>query len=95
VGLQEYSGNVVDGTMARVTFGGRRSVTIPVGQEIWSDPTKLTWVDGDGDDPNLQGRNLAVSYAISGDSGPMTFHSGANQTSLPRQWRDGPDRQAP
>ena len=37
VGLQEYSGNVVDGTMARVTFGGSRSVTIPVGQEIWSD----------------------------------------------------------
>ena len=48
VGLQEYSGNVVDGTMTRVTFGGRRSVTIPVGQEIWSDATRLPWVDGDG-----------------------------------------------
>jgi hypothetical protein len=35
-----------------------------------------------GDDPNLQGRNLAVSYAIAGDSGPMTFHSDANQTSF-------------
>ena len=81
VGLQEYSGNVVDGTMTRVTFGGRRSVTIPVGQEIWSDATRLTWVD-DADDPSLQGRNLAVSYAIAGDSGPMTFHSGANQTSF-------------
>ena len=80
VGLQEYSGNVVDGTMTRVTFGGRRSVTIPVGQEIWSDATRLTWVDDD--DPSLQGRNLAVSYAIAGDSGPMTFHSGANQTSF-------------
>src|ERR1700722_20285674 len=82
VGLQEYSGNVVDGTMTRVSFGARRSMTIRVGQEIWSDATKLTWVDGDGDDPNLQGRNLAVSYAIAGDSGPMTFHSGANQTSF-------------
>ena len=68
--------------MTRVTFGGHRSVTIPVGQEIWSDATKLRWVDGDRDDPNLQGRNLAVSYAIAGDSGPMTFHSGANQTSF-------------
>jgi hypothetical protein len=29
VGLQEYSGNVVDGTMVRVTFGGSQSVTIP------------------------------------------------------------------
>jgi len=82
VGLQEYSGNVVDGTIVPVTFGGSPSVTILVGQEIWSDATKLTWVDGDGDDPNLQGRNLAVSYAIAGDSGPMTFHSGANQTSF-------------
>ena len=80
VGLQEYSGNVVDGTMTRVTFSGRQSVTIPVGQEIWSDATRLTWVDDD--DPSLQGRNLAVSYAIAGDSGPMTFHSGANQTSF-------------
>ncbi len=54
VGLQEYSGNVVDGTMVRVTFGGSGSVTIPVGQEIWSDATKLTWVDGDGDDPTIR-----------------------------------------
>jgi hypothetical protein len=80
VGLQEYSGNVVEGTMVPVTFGGSGSVTIPVGQEIWSDATRLAWVDRD--DPNLQGRNLAVSYAIAGDSGPMTFHSGANQTSF-------------
>jgi hypothetical protein len=78
----EYSGNVVDGTVVPVTFGGSGSVTIPVGREIWSDATKLTWVDGDGDEPNLQGRNLAVSYAIAGDSGPVTFHSGANQTSF-------------
>jgi hypothetical protein len=69
VGLQEYSGNVVDGTMVPVTFGGSGSVTIPVGQEIWSDATKLTWVDGDGDDPSLQGRNLAVSYAIAAIAG--------------------------
>jgi lysophospholipase L1-like esterase len=80
VALQEYSGNILDGTLAPVTFGGQRSVTIPVGQEIYSDGVTLSWVQG-ADDPSVQGRNLAVSYAVEGDSGPMTFHSGAFVTS--------------
>ena len=81
VGLQEYSGNIVEETLTPVTFGGKRSVTIPVGQEIWSDGTSLSWVR-DADDPVVQGRNLAVSYSVHGSSGPMTYHSGANQTSF-------------
>ena len=81
VALQEYSGNVVEDTIRPVTFGGARSVTIPVGQEIWSDGTLLSWV-GDADDPGVQGRNLAVSYSVQGSSGPMTYHSGANMTSF-------------
>lgn len=81
VGLQEYSGNIVEDTLTPVTFGGKRSVTIPVGQEIWSDGTPLSWVR-DADDPGVQGRNLAVSYSVQGSSGPMTYHSGANQTSF-------------
>jgi lysophospholipase L1-like esterase len=81
VGLQEYSANVVNGTMTRVTFGGHHRVTIPVGQEVWSDGVRLSWVDG-ADDRGVQGRNLAVSYSVEGNSGPMTYHSGANQTSF-------------
>jgi lysophospholipase L1-like esterase len=81
VGLQEYGGNVVRGTVTLVTFGGAKSVTIPVGQEIWSDSIRLSWVH-DADDPLLQGRNLAVSYSVQGDSGHMTHHSGANVTSF-------------
>jgi lysophospholipase L1-like esterase len=80
VGLQEYSGNVVDGTLTPVTFGGNKSVTIPAGYEIWSDGITLPWVQG-ADDPSVQGRNLAVSYAVEGDSGPMTYHSSAFTTS--------------
>ena len=80
VALQEYSGNVVDGTLTPVTFGGKTSVTIPVGQELYSDGIKLHWVEGPHD-PAVQGRNLAVSYAVAGDSGPMTFHSSAFTTS--------------
>jgi lysophospholipase L1-like esterase len=80
VALQEYSGNLVEGTVTPVTFGGKKSVTIPVGQEIFSDGIKLTWVQG-ADDPAVQGHNLAVSYAAEGDSGPMTYHSSAFTTS--------------
>jgi lysophospholipase L1-like esterase len=80
VALQEYSGNVVPHTLTHVTFGGSKSVTIPAGQEVWSDGTHLRWVK-DADDPLLQGRNLAVSYAIAGDSGHMTFHSSGFMTS--------------
>ena len=81
VGLQEYSGNVVRGTITHVTFGGSRSVTIAPGTERWSDAVRLSWVK-DADDPLLQGRNLAISYSIQGDSGHMTYHSGANTTSF-------------
>ena len=55
-------------------------MTIPVGQEIWSDAVNLRWVDPD--DPLLQGRNLAISYAVQGTSGHMTFHPLANMTSF-------------
>jgi lysophospholipase L1-like esterase len=80
VGLQEYSGNIVGGTITRVTFGGQTSVTIPPGQEMWSDATSLSWVRN-ADDPSVQGRNLAVSYAVEGASGRMTYHAASNQTS--------------
>jgi lysophospholipase L1-like esterase len=81
VGLQEYASNVVNGTLTSVTFGGATTVTIPAGQETWSDGIHLSWV-GRADDPLLQGRNLAVSYSVQGDSGHMTHHSGANVTSF-------------
>jgi len=81
VGLQEYSANVVKDTLTEVTFGGSPSVTIPPGERVWSDPVRL-WFVRDADDLAVQGRNLAISYAVAGDSGPMTYHSGANQTSF-------------
>jgi lysophospholipase L1-like esterase len=81
VGLQEYAGNVVGGTITTVTFGSAKTVTIPAGQEAWSDGIRLAWMDR-ADDPLLQGRNLAVSYSVQGNSGHMTHHSGANVTSF-------------
>jgi lysophospholipase L1-like esterase len=81
VGLQEYGANLVHGTNTRVTFRGSNEVTVPAGGEVWSDSVHLSWVR-DADDPAVLGRNLAISYSIQGDSGHMTYHSGANQTSF-------------
>jgi len=80
VALQEYSGNLVEDTLTPVTFGGKTSVTIPAGQELFSDGIRLPWVK-DADDPGVLGRNLAVSYAVDGNSGPMTFHNSSFTTS--------------
>jgi len=80
VALQEYSGNVVKGTLTQVTFGGKKSMTLAPGLEVWSDGVALTWIRS-ADDPAVQGRNLAISYSIQGSSGPMTYHAASNQTS--------------
>ncbi|HYZ75053.1 MAG TPA: GDSL-type esterase/lipase family protein [Chthoniobacterales bacterium] len=82
VGLQSYSGNVLAGTNTPVTFAGGASVTIPVGQEIFSDPVSLRWVEmssanSDEVDPVVDGHNLAVSIFIQGKSGPLTYHAAA------------------
>src|SRR5882672_6706733 len=74
--LQEYGANLVRGTVTPVKFQGSTAVTIMPGQELFSDAVRLSWVDGDGDHPLLQGRNVAVSYSVQGDSGNMTYHSG-------------------
>ena len=89
IGLHSFSGATVAGTNTPVTFTGEPSVTVPAGQEVWSDPARVRWVHGGGDDdaddrvdPVLEGRNLAVSMYIPGSSGPMTFHGTALQESF-------------
>lgn len=78
--LQDYAANVVDGTITQLRFGGSASVTIPAGTEVWSDGVVLDWVNGPND-KGVQGRNLAISYAVAGNSGRMTYHAAAHQTS--------------
>jgi hypothetical protein len=82
VALQSFSGNLLPATNTPVTFSGHPSVTIPVGQEIFSDPVFLRWVEMSDDereavDPVIDGHNLAVSIFVQGKSGPMTYHSTA------------------
>lgn len=54
-----------------VTFGGHSSVTIPVGQEVLSDPVPMPV-------PSLT--DLAVSMYLPVPTGPATYHQVAEQT---------------
>jgi len=78
VGLQQSSATVVAGTNKPVTVGNKPNVTIPPGESVWSDVVTLPFVT---DPKMLAGRKLAVSFHIAGESGPMTWHAKALQTS--------------
>ena len=73
-------------TNRTLTFAGKQSVTAAAGQRVSSDAVKLSWVRGDDDEDSagraVEGRNLAISMYIPGQSGPMTFHSTALQESF-------------
>jgi hypothetical protein len=88
VGLHSYSGATVAGTNTTLRFNGKTSVTVPAGQRVFSDAVKLPWVNGDEGDGEdgvssaVDGRNLAISIYIAGQSGPMTSHGTALQESF-------------
>ncbi len=79
-GLQLGGPAIVKGTNRPITFGGDTRVTLPAGAFAWSDAVTLPFVrDAAADD--LSGRKLAVSFHVEGESGPMTWHAKALQTS--------------
>jgi lysophospholipase L1-like esterase len=80
VGEQAIAGTLVPATNAAVAFGGKASVTVAPGQEVWSDAVSLGFVR-DATDTALAGRKLAVSFHVAGQSGPMTWHAKALTTS--------------
>ncbi|WP_329362732.1 SGNH/GDSL hydrolase family protein [Streptomyces sp. NBC_01483] len=75
--LQEWgrptSPNAAPGSLRVATFAGRRSVTIPVGQDMVSDPVDL---------PIPADANLLVSVHTPADSGPATYHRSAFQANF-------------
>src|ERR1044072_9065770 len=72
VGLQFGSATVAPGTNRPVTFGGKPSVTVEPGKDVWSDSVALPFVK---DVKALAGRKLAVSFHVAGETGPMTWHA--------------------
>jgi lysophospholipase L1-like esterase len=79
VGLHGSSSAVLAGTNRPVLFEGRTLVVIPPGADLWSDAVALDHLPPPG--PLLEGRKLAVSFHVEGESGPMTWHAKAMQTS--------------
>jgi lysophospholipase L1-like esterase len=71
VGLQKDGANLVPGSNHQVTFGGSRSVAIPEGAEVLSDPVSLAIGSQ---------QNLAISLFTAGATGPATVHGSAFQT---------------
>ena len=80
LGLSLGSSAIVKDTNRRVTFGGKSQVTIPPGESAWSDRVALPFISKAANS-ELAGRKLAVSFHIPGESGPMTWHAKAMQTS--------------
>lgn len=80
IGLQSGGGNIAVGTNRRVQFGGKHSLTIAPGQVVYSDAVNLPFVKI-ANEALLSGRKLAVSFHVVGNSGPMTWHAKALQTS--------------
>src|SRR5207237_10634938 len=70
----------IKGTNRQVRFGGKDSVTVAPGASAWSDAVTLAFVR-DPAAAELAGRKLAVSFHIAGESGPMTWHAKALQSS--------------
>ena len=77
-GLQHTSATLVTGSNRPVTFGGKPSITVEPGKDAWSDAVTLPFVR---DAKAIAGRKLAVSFHVAGETGPMTWHAKALQTS--------------
>jgi lysophospholipase L1-like esterase len=81
VGIQASGANLVPATNRAVTFDqGQHRITVAPGMFAYSDPVELSYVKSAAD-PELAGRKLAVSFHVTGSSGPMTWHAKALTTS--------------
>ena len=86
VALQKHAASIVPGSSRSVTFGGSRLVVVPPGESLYSDPIALqiappTSLFGLRKSSTNAERNLAVSFAVSGSSGSLSFHRDAIATS--------------
>jgi len=81
LGLSLGGGTVAPGTNRPVRFlGGIDSIDIRPGYDAWTEPVALPFVTPAAL-PLLAGRKLALSFHVIGESGPMTWHAKALQTS--------------
>ncbi|WP_371673437.1 SGNH/GDSL hydrolase family protein [Streptomyces sp. NBC_00289] len=75
-GLRREGAALVRGSNRRLTFGGARSVTVPAGRTVYSDPLPGRWAAA---------ADLVVSIHSPDAAGPATGHGMAMQTSYTAQ----------
>ena len=80
LGLQAGGATVMPQSNRPVLFAGKKAVTVPPGGQAWSDPVFVPYT-GNPLAPELIGRKLAVSFHVAGETGPVTWHAKALQTS--------------
>jgi lysophospholipase L1-like esterase len=85
IGVAASGGNVVKGTNRPVLFNGSSSTTIAPGASAYSDGVEMTLPSG----AMTEGRKLAISFHVTGPTGPMTWHAKALQTSYLSGHRSG------
>jgi lysophospholipase L1-like esterase len=73
IGLRQSGATLMAASNHALTFSGRPSIVIPIGAYVLSDSVPLSIVPQ---------QDLAVSFFVSGDSGPMTTHPLGQQTSF-------------
>ncbi len=78
-GVHGSAGRLLTGTNRAVRFQGATAVTIAPGQFVWSDAVNLDYVRKNAG--AYSERKMAVSFHVSGASGPMNWHAKAMQTS--------------
>ena len=71
VGVELAGAQLAPGTIRNVTFNGSRSVTIPAGAEVTSDPVRLAVHPLE---------DLAISLYLPSPTGPTTYHFASQQT---------------
>ena len=80
LGLQSSGAAIMPASNRPVLFAGKKAVTLAPGAEAWSDPVALPFA-GSPAAPELVGRKLAASFHVAGETGPLTWHAKALQTS--------------
>jgi lysophospholipase L1-like esterase len=79
LGLQSSGAALMPASNRPVLFAGKKAVTLAPGAEAWSDPVALSFAGPAA--PELVGRKLAASFHVAGETGPLTWHAKALQTS--------------
>src|SRR5450755_1424589 len=71
VGIQKDGATLVSHSNHEVTFSGKRSIAIPEGAEVLSDPVSLSIAPA---------QDLSISLFTANETGPATVHGSAMQT---------------